>query len=107
MFSASGPYRFVPGERIVGARVVYARNADYAPREDGTTSFTAGPKRANFDRVEWQVISDQGTAAAALQNGEVDWWETPTADLWPLLCPPDLATALGVASRILNGDSVF
>jgi peptide/nickel transport system substrate-binding protein len=30
-------------------------------------------------------MPDPATAAAALQNGEVDWWETPLADLAPLL----------------------
>ncbi|MFX5570524.1 ABC transporter substrate-binding protein, partial [Acinetobacter baumannii] len=28
---------------------------------------------------------DAATAAAALQAGEVDWWEQPTPDLIPLL----------------------
>ena len=28
---------------------------------------------------------DAATAAAALQSGEVDWWEQPTTDLLPLL----------------------
>jgi peptide/nickel transport system substrate-binding protein len=27
------------------------------------------------DRVEWHVIPDAATAAAALQAGEVDLWE--------------------------------
>ena len=39
----------------------------------------------NFDRIEWLIIPDPATAAAALQNGEVDWWETPLPDLVPLL----------------------
>jgi peptide/nickel transport system substrate-binding protein len=81
----SGPYRFVPGERVVGARVVYARNEAYVPRQGGTPSFTAGPKVVHFDRVEWHIIPDQGTAAAALQAGEVDWWENPSADLFPVI----------------------
>ena len=81
----SGPYRFVADERIAGARVVYARNERYLPRVDGTPSFTAGPKIAHFDRVEWVVIPDAATAAGALQSGEVDWWEAPTADLLPML----------------------
>ena len=51
----------------------------------GTPSFTAGPKIANVERIEWHVIPDAATAAAALQAGEVDWWEQPTADLLPLL----------------------
>jgi peptide/nickel transport system substrate-binding protein len=31
------------------------------------------------------VIPDAGTAAAAMQSGEMDWWEAPTFDLLPLL----------------------
>ena len=37
------------------------------------------------DRIEWIVMPDPATAAAALQNGEVDWWENPISDLVPLL----------------------
>ncbi|MBX6740942.1 MAG: ABC transporter substrate-binding protein [Acetobacteraceae bacterium] len=81
----SGPFRWVANERVPGSKVVYARNPDYVPREGGTAEWTAGPKRVHFDRVEWHVIPDASTAAAALQSGEVDWWEQPTADLLPLL----------------------
>lgn len=88
----SGPYRFLADERVSGARVAYARFEGYRPREDGTPSGTAGPKRAWFDRVEWRVIPDASTAAAALQNNEADWWEFPTPDLLPLLRrQPELA----------------
>ena len=81
----SGPYRFVAGERVVGARVVYERFDGYRPRESGTPDWQSGPKIAHFDRIEWIVMPDPGTAAAALQNGEVDWWENPPNDLLPLL----------------------
>ncbi len=81
----SGPFKFVAGERVPGQRVVYAKNADYVPRKDGKPSFNAGPKIANFDRVVWNFISDPGTAAAALQQGEIDWWENPPIDLVPSL----------------------
>nr|WP_314071525.1 ABC transporter substrate-binding protein [uncultured Roseococcus sp.] len=81
----SGPFRFNTAERVVGARLVYDRNDRYRPREDGTPDFLAGPKRAQIERVEWQVIPDASTAAAALQRGEVDWWEAPGFDLLPLL----------------------
>ena len=81
----SGPYRFVAGERVSGARAVYARFADYVPRPDGVASQMAGPKVAHFDRVEWVTIPDAATAAAALANKEVDWWEQPTTDFWPSL----------------------
>jgi len=39
----------------------------------------------HFDRVEWRVIPDSATAAAALQAGEEDWYEQVQADLVPLL----------------------
>ncbi|WP_137177897.1 ABC transporter substrate-binding protein [Roseomonas sp. AR75] len=81
----SGPFRFVANERVPGARVVYTRFEGYVPRAEGTPSWTAGPKKANFDRIEWHVTPDVATAAAALQNGEMDWWEQPTGDLQPVL----------------------
>jgi peptide/nickel transport system substrate-binding protein len=81
----SGPFRFKADERIAGVRTVYERNFAYVPRSDGTASFTAGPKIVNVDRVEWTVIPDASTAAAAMQAGEMDWWEAPTTDLLPLL----------------------
>ena len=80
----SGPFRFVAGERVAGARTVYAKFDGYVPRE-GAASFTAGGKVAHLDRVEWVVMPDAATAAAALQNGEVDWWEQASTDLLPLL----------------------
>ncbi len=78
--TGSGPFRFNTAERLAGARVVYDRNQAYIPRQ-GTPSFTAGPKIVNFDRVIWQVMPDPSTASAALQNGEIDWWENPAPDL--------------------------
>jgi peptide/nickel transport system substrate-binding protein len=48
-------------------------------------SFTAGPKIVHFDRVEWHVLPDPATAAAAMRTGEHDWWEAPTFDLLPML----------------------
>ena len=81
----SGPYRFVPKERVPGSRLVYEKFAGYVPRQSGSTSALAGPKLAHFDRVEWIVMPDVATAASALQTGEVDWWEQPAADYWELL----------------------
>lgn len=81
----SGPYRFVPEERVAGARVVYARHEGYVPRPDGVADQTAGPRVAHFDRLEFHVIPDPATAAAALQSGAVDWVEQPLIDLLPLL----------------------
>ncbi|MEJ0018752.1 MAG: ABC transporter substrate-binding protein [Acetobacteraceae bacterium] len=44
-----------------------------------------GGKVAHFERIEWRVIPDSATAAAALQAGEVDWYEQVQPDLVPLL----------------------
>ena len=79
----SGPYRFLAQERVPGARVVYARFEGYVPRTGGAPGLSSGPKVAQFDRIEWQVIPDGATALAAIQNDEVDWWERPLPDLLP------------------------
>jgi len=81
----SGPYRFVPGERVSGAQVVYRKFDAYVPTPVGAVSMTAGPKLANFERMVWKVIPDSATSAAALQAGEVDWWEVVPPDLNALL----------------------
>ena len=82
----SGPFRFLADERVQGARFAYARFQGYKPREGGgPLEWTSGPKVAHFERIEWQIIPDPATAAAALQTGEVDGWERPTGDLLPLL----------------------
>jgi peptide/nickel transport system substrate-binding protein len=81
----SGPYRYVAAERVPGSLNVYRRHEGYRPREGGSPSFTAGPKIARFERVEWRTIPDGATAAGALRSGEVDWWEQPLVDLVPAL----------------------
>lgn len=81
----SGPYRYLAGERVVGARSVWQRFDDYVPRPDGLLQFTSGPKVAKLDRVEWVIIPDAPTAAAALINGEIDWYEDVLLDLAPML----------------------
>ena len=79
----SGPFKFKADERIPGSRVVFERNAAYVPRADGVPSFNAGPKIVNIDRAIWNFIPDASTIAAALQQGEIDWWEQPSIDLVP------------------------
>ena len=81
----SGPFRFLPDERVSGSRVAYARFDGYVARPDGVAEWTAGPKHVFFDRVEWNVIPDTGTATAAMQNGEMDWWEKLDFDQKPIL----------------------
>ncbi len=80
----SGPFRFLPAERVSGSRVVCARFDGYASRPE-PTSFTAGAKPVHFERVEWTVQPDAATASAALVAGEFDWWENPDLDLVPTL----------------------
>ena len=80
----SGPYRFVAGEYNSGSRVVYAKFDGYMPRQE-PPEWGSGGKIAHFERIEWQIIPDAATASAALQAGEVDWWEQPIADLLPSL----------------------
>ena len=80
----SGPFRFLPGEYNSGSKVVYEKFAGYVPRQEAP-SWTSGAKVANFQRIEWHILPDAATAAAALQNGEMDWWERPHPDLGPLL----------------------
>jgi peptide/nickel transport system substrate-binding protein len=81
----SGPFRYVKEERVPGARHVYARHEAYVPRPDGKPSFTAGPRIAYLDRVEFVVMPDPATAVSALQAGEIDWVEQPLIDMLPVL----------------------
>jgi peptide/nickel transport system substrate-binding protein len=76
----SGPYRFVADEYNSGSRVAYAKFDGYVPRAD-PSDWASGAKIAYFPRVEWNIITDPATSAAALSNGEVDWWENPISDL--------------------------
>jgi peptide/nickel transport system substrate-binding protein len=95
----SGPMRFKRDEWVPGAKAVFEKFAGYVPRDE-KANWLSGGKRINFDRIEWPIIPDGATAAAALQNGEVDWLETPITDLYPLLAKSpgikvDIADPLG------------
>jgi peptide/nickel transport system substrate-binding protein len=83
-YVGSGPMRFAKDEWVPGARAVFVKNPDYVPRNE-PASWLAGGKKILVDRIEWIVMPDPATASAALQNGEVDWWENPISDLVPLL----------------------
>jgi peptide/nickel transport system substrate-binding protein len=80
----SGPFRFNKEARISGALSVFDRNTDYVPRDEPADGL-AGGRQVKVDRVEWKVIPDASTAAAALQAGEVDLWEQPALELLPVL----------------------
>ncbi len=83
-YIGSGPFRFRRDQWVPGSSAVFEKFDAYQPREE-KADWLAGGKRVAFDRVEWRVIRDPATAAAALQNNEVDWWETALPDLVPVL----------------------
>lgn len=83
-YIGSGPMKFVQKEWVPGAKAVFEKFADYKPRDE-KPSWLAGGKHMALDRIEWIIMPDPATAAAALQNGEVDWWELPLPDLVPVL----------------------
>lgn len=90
----SGPFRFLRDEFVPGSRAVYAKFDAYLPRPEAP-EWSTGGKVAHFERVEWHVMPDAATAAAALRTGEVDWWEQPLADLLPSLARnPAIATPI-------------
>jgi peptide/nickel transport system substrate-binding protein len=80
----SGPMRFRGDLWEKGARAVFERFAEYAPRQE-PTDWLAGAKRVTVDRIEWIAHPEPAAAAAALQAGEVDWVETVLPDLAPAL----------------------
>ena len=81
-YVGSGPMRFKKDEWVPGAKAVFEKFDGYVPRAE-KANWLSGGKRIHFDRIEWQIVPDGATAAAALQNGEVDWLETPITDLYP------------------------
>jgi peptide/nickel transport system substrate-binding protein len=95
-YVGSGPFRFLRDEWVSGASAAYAKNEKYLPRQE-PPSYWAGGKVVNFDRVEWKIMPDPATAGAALQRGEVDWWENPLSDLLTML-----KTSPGVKLEVLD-----
>ncbi|HJZ16702.1 MAG TPA: ABC transporter substrate-binding protein [Stellaceae bacterium] len=82
--TGSGPFKFVKEEWVPGNKAIYVKNADYVPRSE-PPSWASGGKVVKVDRVEWLYIPDSATAAAAINAGEVDWWQQMPPDLVPLL----------------------
>jgi peptide/nickel transport system substrate-binding protein len=78
----SGPFKFVKEEWLPGAKLVYAKNADYVPRNEPPDGVSGG-KVVKVDRVEYKVIPDPAPAFAALNAGEVDMLDQPSLDLIP------------------------
>ncbi len=95
-YVGSGPFRFLRDEWKAGSSAAYARNERYVPRNEPISMWSGG-KTVHFDRIEWRVIPNSATAAAALQRGEVDWVETPLVDL-----VPSLRKAPGVSVEVFD-----
>jgi len=83
-YVGSGPMKFNTAEWVPGSKAIFEKFGAYKPRAE-KADWLSGGKVMNFDRIEWVIIPDAATAGAALQNGEVDWWENPISDLVPLL----------------------
>ena len=83
-YVGSGPMKFAKDEWVPGSKAVFTRFDGYEARAEAA-DWLSGGKRMMFDRIEWLILPDDATKAAALQNGEVDWWENPVPDLVPLL----------------------
>ncbi|RWD41512.1 ABC transporter substrate-binding protein [Mesorhizobium sp.] len=87
----SGPFKFNNALAQPGVSFTYDRNEQYIPRQEPADGY-AGGKVVKVDRAVWQVISDEQTAFAALQAGEVDFVKEPASDLYPLIeSDPNLA----------------
>ncbi len=105
-FVGSGPMRFARDEWVPGSRAVFTKYDGYSARDE-PGDWMSGGKRMHFDRIEWQIIPDAATAAGALRNGEVDWWENPIPDLAPLL-RKDRGLNIDIADPLGNiGDMRF
>ena len=92
----SGPFKFVAADFVPGSSAAYEKFDGYVPRQE-KPDWASGGKVAYFKRIEWKIIPESATAAAALQSGEVDWWEQVQADLVPLL-KRDKRLAIGLAN---------
>jgi len=90
----SGPFKFSRDDWQPGKQAVYVRNPDYVPRPEAPSGSTGG-KNVYLDKVIWRYIPDPMDAAAALEAGEVDWWQEPPLDFMPKIEQnPDLQTFL-------------
>lgn len=88
--TGSGPFIFRKDLWQPGNRAVFDRNPAYVPRRE-PPDYLAGGKVVKLDRVEWLYMPDNNTALAALQAGEIDYFESPPLDFIQLMkSNPDL-----------------
>lgn len=80
----SGPYVFKMDEWVPGKKAVYLKNKSYVPRQE-PASLMSGGKLAKLDRIEWVVFPSQKEAVDALILGDVDYIESPSTKMIPLV----------------------
>ena len=95
-YTGSGPFVFAVDEWKPGDVTVFKKFEDYVPRSE-PADWGSGGKVVNVDRVEWLSIKDHQTAVNALIEGEIDFIESPPADLEPLLEAEE-----NITTKILN-----
>ncbi|AHC73423.1 putative oligopeptide/dipeptide ABC transporter [Candidatus Endolissoclinum faulkneri L5] len=95
-YTGSGPFVFAFDEWRPGDVTVFKKFNGYVPRIE-PADWGSGGKVVNVDRVEWHSIKDHQTAVTALIEGEVDYIESPPAELLPLF-----ETEKNITTRILN-----
>jgi peptide/nickel transport system substrate-binding protein len=76
----SGPFVMNAAETKAGTQYVYDKSPNYVPRSEPPSGI-AGGKVVKVDRVIFQNVPDSQTAVAALQAGEIDFYEIPPIDL--------------------------
>jgi peptide/nickel transport system substrate-binding protein len=85
---------FQKDEWVPGSTVVYTKFDDYVPRSE-PASAASGGKIAKVDKVIWTYFPDQTTAMNALMAGEIDFFESPSNDLMPILdANPDVTAEI-------------
>ena len=93
-YTGSGPFVFQKDEWVPGSTVVYTKFDDYVPRSE-PASAASGGKIAKVDKVIWTYFPDQTTAMNALMAGEIDFFESPSNDLMPILeANPDVTAEI-------------
>lgn len=76
----SGPFVMNQGDTKAGTQYAYDKSPTYVPRSEAPSG-SAGAKLVKVDRVVFQNMPDSQTAVAALQAGEIDFYEIPPIDL--------------------------
>ena len=107
-YVGSGPMKFVRADWKPGAHRRLREEQGLRAAQRASRTGGRAARSINFDRIEWIIMPDPATASAALQNGEIDWWESPITDLVPVLkknrnIKVDIADPLGnIGSFRLN-----